>query len=74
MSEQPGIPAIHRAILAAAVTAVLGEKAVIRQVREIGAAGAGAGGWARRGRTDIQGSHNLAPLIREARQREFSKR
>jgi hypothetical protein len=72
VSEEHGIPAIHRAILAAAVTAVLGENAVIRQVREIDAAG--AGGWVRRGRTDIQGSHNLAPLIREVRQREFDKK
>jgi hypothetical protein len=69
VSEDHGIPAIHRAILAAAVAAVLGEQAVIRQVREIG--GARAGGWARRGRTDRQSSHNLAPLVRTARPREF---
>ena len=71
MSEDHGIPAIHRAILAAAVSAVLGEKAVIRQVREI--AGPGAGAWARRGRADIQGSHDLAPLARPVRPREFDK-
>jgi hypothetical protein len=67
VSEGHGIPAIHRAILAAAVTVVLGEKAVIRQVREIG--GARGGGWARR--ADIQSSHNLAPLVRTASPREF---
>ena len=72
MSADHGIPAIHRAILAAAVAAVLGEKAVIRQVRELGAAG--AGGWARQGRTDIQSSHDLARPIREVRPREFDKR
>lgn len=48
----------HRLIIAAAVAAVAGGRARIRQVREI--RGPASTAWTRQGRAEIQGSHELA--------------
>ena len=41
MSGENQIPALHRAIVAAAVKAALGERAIVRQIVEVPAADAG---------------------------------
>ena len=66
----PAVPADgqwqrHKIVIAAAVAAIFGPGAVIRDVSE--ASGAAAGAWVRQGRMDQFSCHDLAaPLIRYA--------
>jgi Na+-transporting methylmalonyl-CoA/oxaloacetate decarboxylase gamma subunit len=54
----------HMVVIAAAVAAVVGSRARVRQVRAIRTPVSAA--WARQGRISIQGSHNL-PVQRSSR-------
>jgi hypothetical protein len=52
---------IHRVIIAAAVTALFGGQADIREIRTIQEHAPGS--WVRAGRMAIQASHRVAPLV-----------
>lgn len=62
-TEQERVPRKHRVVIAAAVAAIFGKKAVIRQVGE----SAETAMWTRRGRSAVQGSHNFSGLNRATR-------
>ena len=70
MSGDSKIPAVHRAIAAAAVQAILGDRAVVRQMVAVPAPSAGRAG----GRAEIRDSHILAPLDGPAIERELDNR
>lgn len=62
-TEHERVPRKHRVVIAAAVAAIFGKKALIRQIEE----SAEIAMWTRRGRSAVQGSHNFNGLNRATR-------
>jgi hypothetical protein len=54
--EQREVPRKHRVVIAAAVAAIYGKHAFIRQIE----VSSGAAAWTRQGRSAVQASHDVS--------------